>query len=267
MTRILISHSHADQEIASLLVDYLLAALELQPEDILCTSVIGHELPFGKSISELLKTDLNKTTGLIALITENSLSSTWVLFELGFSWATDKLVIPIIGTGLTYNDLPGPLKNYPGIQIGDKNCSHRITAAITQLATKLNLRQETNPRKDVKRDEFIREFRACKAESRDTLKLKQKEIEDLKAQLSKFKLDFQYQKQQLDYEIRYLENLLNKEQINKFKLPFPLKSATNIDYYKLQKLLLEEEWKKADQETALVMSSTRNHLSLFRLAA
>ncbi|MEL6438845.1 MAG: toll/interleukin-1 receptor domain-containing protein [Cyanobacteria bacterium J06621_8] len=77
MTRIFISHSHADREIASLLIDYLLAALEIKEESIRCTSVPGHQLPFGTSISEQLKKDLNQTTCLIALITRNSLRSTY----------------------------------------------------------------------------------------------------------------------------------------------------------------------------------------------
>lgn len=57
MTRIFISHSHADEKIASLLVDFLLAALAIRPEDIRCTSVPGHKLPFGTSIGEQLKND------------------------------------------------------------------------------------------------------------------------------------------------------------------------------------------------------------------
>ncbi len=52
MTRIFISHSHTDREIASELVDFLLAALELRPEEIRCTSVPVHQLPFGFSIGE-----------------------------------------------------------------------------------------------------------------------------------------------------------------------------------------------------------------------
>ena len=42
MTRIFISHSHADKEIAKKLVDYLLAALKIDDDDIRCTSVPGY---------------------------------------------------------------------------------------------------------------------------------------------------------------------------------------------------------------------------------
>ena len=90
MTRIFISHNHCDKQIASELVDFLLAALTIEPEDIRCTSVPGHQLPFGTSIGEQLKGDLNETTGLIALITKDSLRSIWMLFELGSVWAMEK---------------------------------------------------------------------------------------------------------------------------------------------------------------------------------
>ncbi len=42
MTRIFISHSHSDREIAEQLVNFLLAALEIKEEDIRCSSVPGY---------------------------------------------------------------------------------------------------------------------------------------------------------------------------------------------------------------------------------
>ena len=187
MTRIFISHSHTDREIASELVDFLLAALELRPEDIRCTSVPGHQLPFGTSIGEQLKKDLNKTTGLIALITQDSLRSTWVLFELGSSWATEKLVVPILGPGLTYKDLPGPLAQYPGVRIEDENPSYRMTDVINQLASNLEIRQEINARRDAKLDGFIRKFRAWKSQLPDLDVSQQKQIEELTKKLKESK--------------------------------------------------------------------------------
>lgn len=49
---IFISHKETDQEIAEALVEYLLAALDVQENQILCTSVSGHEGLF--SVVELL---------------------------------------------------------------------------------------------------------------------------------------------------------------------------------------------------------------------
>ena len=187
MTRIFISHSHTDREIASELVDFLLAALELRPEDIRCTSVPGHQLPFGSSIGEQLKKDLNKTTGLIALITQDSLRSTWVLFELGSSWATEKLVVPILGPGLTYRDLPGPLAQYPGVRIEDENPDYRMTDVINQLASNLEIRQETNARRDAKLDSFISKFKAWRSQLPEPDPSQQKQIEELTKKLKESK--------------------------------------------------------------------------------
>ena len=137
MKLIFISHRHSDQYIASLLVDFLLTALELKESEIRCTSVPGHTLPFGTSISERIKKDLNTATALIALITTDSLQSTWVLFELGSSWAMEKLLIPVLGPGVKYDDLPGPLKNYPVVQIQEENASFILREAINQIALNL----------------------------------------------------------------------------------------------------------------------------------
>ena len=160
MTRIFISHSHSDQEIASLLVDFLLEALKMEQEDIRCTSVIGHQLPFGTSISEQLRDDLNTTTGLIALITKDSLRSSWVLFELGSAWATRRLVVPILGPGLNHQDLPGPLKDYPVVRIDDEQASYRLTDAINKLASTLNVQQRISSKRDQRLNEFLNEFRS-----------------------------------------------------------------------------------------------------------
>ena len=101
MTRIFISHSHADQAIASALVDYLFAALEVENNDIRCTSVPGFMLPPGVNIETQLRNDIQGEIALIALLTQNALRSQWVLFELGAAWGMNKLVIPILGPGVS----------------------------------------------------------------------------------------------------------------------------------------------------------------------
>ena len=233
MTRIFISHSHQDEEIASLLVDFLLAALELRPEDIRCTSVPGHQLSFGTSIGEQLKKNLNNTNGLIALITQDSLRSTWVLFELGSSWANEKLILPILGPGLTYSDLPGgPLRQYPGVQIEQENPAYRFTDVINQLASELEIRQEKNARRDAKLDEFITKFKKKKAKLSNFDLSQQQQIEELTRKVEESErfhkqelevIEIQYQQDQQELEesrdkIIQLENQLEQERSHKQEL-------------------------------------------------
>ena len=161
MVRIFISHAHSDNVIAKELVDLLYAAIpSLRTEDIRCTSDPDYQVLFGKPISEQLKKDLNNTTGVIALITQDSLRSAWVLMELGLCLATEKLVVPIIGPGLGYGDLPGLLSDYPAVLMDDANPSSRMNNAIDQLAKELGSRAESNSRSNAQLNSFISEFKA-----------------------------------------------------------------------------------------------------------
>ena len=142
MTRIFISHSHLDEEIADLLIDFLTESIEIPKKEIRCTSDPNQGLDFSSSsISDQLKNDLSNSGALIVIATVDSLRSPWILFEVGSFWTTDKLVAPIIGPGLTFADLPGPLKGYRSIRIEDDDVSYQLNELINQLAIKLNLKQ------------------------------------------------------------------------------------------------------------------------------
>ena len=197
MTRIFISHSHSDSEIASLLVDFLLAALEIKPGDIRCSSVPGHYLPTGTSIAEQLREDLNQTVVLMGLITQDSLRSTWVLFELGSSWATRKLIIPVVGPGLSYKDLPGPLAQFLGVQIDDENPSYGMTDVINQLSDTLGVGQQMNPRREAKFNQFLNQFRAWQPQHPQLDVSQQEEIEQLKQRNQKLEQAFQQQEAEI----------------------------------------------------------------------
>ncbi|MDJ0718147.1 MAG: GUN4 domain-containing protein [Prochloraceae cyanobacterium] len=283
-----ISHRHSDREIASLLVDFLLAALDLEDSEIRCTSVPGHTLPFGNSISELLKKDLNCTAAVIALITTDSLKSTWVLFELGSSWAMGKLLIPILGPGVKYNELPGPLKNYHVVQIEEKNASYLLREAINQIANNLEVTQKrATGRTDAKRDEFVDKLLAWQPQHNDdksvspdqlksietsyknkiqqlTEQLKQKELSATQ-ELNELKDELKKQEKS-NYDLRQERDSYNsqikqlKEQIKQLESPtkvveikIELRSERGVDYTGLRALLEAQNWKEADRETANVM--------------
>lgn len=50
-TKLFISHSSADESLASALVDLLLSSILLEDSDIRCTSVPGHKLPVGSDFA------------------------------------------------------------------------------------------------------------------------------------------------------------------------------------------------------------------------
>ena len=213
-------------------------------------SLPGHQLPFGTSISEQLKRDLNQTTGLISLITQDSLRSTWVLFELGSAWSTNKLIIPILGPELTYDDLPGPLKDFPGVSIEDENPSYRMTDMVNQLASSLKLSQEINPRKDAKLNQFITKFKSWKSQLNQADSLQKELIQQLQEELK----DQELLINQLQQQIKTLQSSgQNNTASNR-----ELKSDYSIDnnYKKLEKFLAAQKFRDADFETYRLMIQT-----------
>jgi len=106
---VFISHSSHDKKIADALTELLKNALEIDPQSIRCTSVEGHRLPVGARTGDQLKQELLESKSFVALLTKHSISSTWVLFELGARWAVGHHLAPLLAGGLTAAELGGPL--------------------------------------------------------------------------------------------------------------------------------------------------------------
>ena len=225
MTRIFISHSHSDEAIAFKLVNFLLAALGLKEKEILCTSNPDQGLEYSfTGITDQLKNQLKKSEALIILITSGSLDSAWIPFEAGSFWTTDKPIIPILGPGLTQNDLPGPLKNLLIIPIDAQDSEDKLNNATNQLAEKLNLQKEITRRRNYTLQEFSDSLRAwqskrpvldtsqaeeieqLKAQIQESEKLHNKQLEEIKAASSQerkeLEQNYQRQKQQLEQSLQ-----------------------------------------------------------------
>ncbi|MGK7898662.1 MAG: SUMF1/EgtB/PvdO family nonheme iron enzyme [Xenococcus sp. (in: cyanobacteria)] len=211
MTRIFISHSHSDEAIAFKLVDFLLAALELKEKEILCTSNPEQGLSYSSSsITDQLKEQLKNSEALIVLITAHSLHSAWIPFEAGSFWTTDKPIIPILGPGLTQNDLPGPLKSFLSIPIEVRDVEDRLNSAIKQIAKSLNLQQEVTRRRNYKLQEFSSALKAWQSKRPKTDPATQEEITELKAQIAE--LEASSKKEQKELEQNYQSQQQKLEQ-------------------------------------------------------
>ena len=94
--KVFISHSNKDVEVAKAIIDLLRISLNLKTGDIRCTSVDGYRLPAGVSTDEQLKTEIHDSEVLVGLISAESMSSHYVLFELGARWGAKKPLFPLI---------------------------------------------------------------------------------------------------------------------------------------------------------------------------
>jgi len=158
--RIFISHAHSDKDVAEALMEYLLAALPIDPAQIRCTSIAEFALPFDQSIYERLRRDLQECVSLVALLSDEALESTWVKFELGGVWVEKRQVIPILGPGVRAEDMRlGPLSQHPCIAIDDPDAIPALTEASRKMARVLDVRQREGGQIQAQLARFVNTYR------------------------------------------------------------------------------------------------------------
>lgn len=136
---IFISHSSRDADVALNLIELLRAALNLKDKQIRCTSVDGFRLPAGANTDDVLKAEVLEAKAFIGLITPNSLSSAYVLFELGARWGGRQHMVPVLA-GVGPEALQGPLK---GINSVSADKSAQLHQFLADLADTLDLELES----------------------------------------------------------------------------------------------------------------------------
>jgi len=130
---IFISHSGRDEKIASLLIDLLRAAMNIPPERIRCTSVDGYRLPGGAATDDQLKREVRVAKCFIALLTPQSIKSTYVLFELGARWGAMLPFIPLLAAGLNALDLEGPVSGLNALSCSSNSQLHQLVSDIRRI--------------------------------------------------------------------------------------------------------------------------------------
>lgn len=114
--KVFISHSHKDILIAQAIIDLLQGALNLENSNIRCTSVDGYRLRAGTSTDSQLKAEIYDADILLGLISPASISSHYVLFELGARWGANKPLIPIVTDQKGMTLLKGPLQGINALE-------------------------------------------------------------------------------------------------------------------------------------------------------
>ncbi len=129
---VLISHSSKDAPLASELTEFLRAGLALTADQIRCSSVDGYRLPGGVNTEAQLRQEVNSTGVLIGLITANSLSSPYVLFELGARWGAGLPMVPLLA-GIKPGEMRGPLNLLNALSCSNEAQLHQLLADVAKL--------------------------------------------------------------------------------------------------------------------------------------
>jgi len=134
-----ISHSAADAAVAKALVNLFEKALKISARQIRCTSVDGYRLPAGADTNDVLRTEVFGAKLFIGLLTPTSLSSTYVLFELGARWGARRPLFPILAAGTSAAHLQAPLS---GLNALSASTADQIRQLIEDAGVALSMRVE-----------------------------------------------------------------------------------------------------------------------------
>jgi len=131
---VFISHSSRDAELALGLIDLLKAGLALTADQIRCSSVDGFRLPVGVNTESKLREEVNAAKVVVGLITPSSLSSSYVMFELGARWGANLFLAPLLA-GVKATDLSPPSSLLNALSASNEAQLHQLLADIAgQLA-------------------------------------------------------------------------------------------------------------------------------------
>jgi hypothetical protein len=136
---VFISHSNDDREQAALVVSLLRAAFCLPSSAIRCTSLEGYRLACGAGTDETLKKEVLDCEVLIAMVSESSMRSAYVLFELGARWGSAMPLFPLLISRRGAASLKGPLSGYNGLSAGMPG---QLNQLITEVGFILGLEPE-----------------------------------------------------------------------------------------------------------------------------
>jgi hypothetical protein len=137
--KLFISHSSKDRELVRLLVDLLKEALGLRSDEIRATGLPGFGLHAGASLEDRIRFEVDQADVLIGVVSEASLDSLYVAFELGARWHAGKLLIPLLAPGLDPDRVPEPLRSKHALQCSEEG---ELFALIETLERCLALKEQ-----------------------------------------------------------------------------------------------------------------------------
>jgi hypothetical protein len=137
--RLFISHSSADVQLASLLIELLRAALNLPSLAIRCTSVDGYRLKGGADTNEQLRLEVHESETFIGIVSTRSLRSLYVLFELGARWGAKRSLVPLLAAGTPPEVLGGPLTGLNALRADNRSQLHQL---VSELGVDLGITPE-----------------------------------------------------------------------------------------------------------------------------
>ena len=130
---IFISHSSDDVDIAEELIALLRDSLSIKSDKILCTSLPGYKLTGGQNVDEALRNEIINSKVVIGIISNVSLQSMYVLFELGAAWGLKKNIKPVFYNTKVISNTKAPLKNLHLMNLSIRSEVQQLIEEISEI--------------------------------------------------------------------------------------------------------------------------------------
>lgn len=95
---------------------------------------------------------------VLGILTRTSLESKYVLLELGAAWAFEKIAIPLLAPGVSFEDLPGPFKDVHAVEATNLGGVLSVLQAIERHCS-MPMRSDA-ARQNAKATEFVARVRS-----------------------------------------------------------------------------------------------------------
>lgn len=137
--RIFISHSTADSELASRLVEVLEALIA--GAQVGCSSLPGHEAAGGEDSFAALKQQLGDADVVVGAITAHAMASSEVPFQLGAAWALGKRLLLLLSPDGSQSELYLPMAYAEAMVLGPE----ALLELCASIAASAGVQPEMNP--------------------------------------------------------------------------------------------------------------------------
>ncbi|MBC9911038.1 toll/interleukin-1 receptor domain-containing protein [Chitinophaga varians] len=113
---IFISHQQKDKDHAQIIADYLMSAgLDVYFDKYDSDLRIHHQSGNPKKVTEAICSGINNSSHMLVLVSPNTLSSTWVPFEIGYGFDKIELLVLCL-KGIEKGSLPEYIRSAPIIR-------------------------------------------------------------------------------------------------------------------------------------------------------
>ncbi len=135
--KVFVSHSSKDKLLVNALEELIRLSLCLPASEIRCSSVDGSRIPGGATTDETLRSEVNSSGSFVVVLSPQSISSHWVVYELGARWGAGKSILPLLAPQASPDILrDGPLANITALRCDDRA---QLFQFVADLATQLSI--------------------------------------------------------------------------------------------------------------------------------